>query len=201
MRFSCGALIALQDNYQRYALIGSQSHYELHGVRVLSPFGGAIETTQEGQQHLATKFKARKFESGLDLRFRMNISHLDDFRTWFNANKMLEKNPAEREFCEEVGKKEHDLLTATERNACKTIGEYKQFECTKKSSRRGQEGVETYAFFRFYKFQVPSKVLSKLVDLSEDDRNLLEFVSATEIKKGFSAKGSVIAELCSFLLK
>ncbi len=200
IRVSCGALIRLMVD-GRFALIGSRTTFRLTGQRRLSPFGGGIETTERGQTDLVNQFDVdpATFEGGYDLRFRLACKHIDRFRIWFNEGSELELDPAGREFREETGPDEHNLLLPALATQARFVLMH-QSEYVLPSTRRGQEGVMTHCFHRFYEADVPEELRQELLRAAQRGTNLLELVTADEIAARKSARGSDIAELCQFLV-
>ncbi len=200
IRVSCGALISLTVD-GRFALIGSRSKFRLTGTRRLSPFGGGIETTKTGQAYLINQLcvDPASFEEGLDLRFRLACDRINHFRTWFNEGGELEPDPAGREFREETGPAEHNLLPP-DLAAQARFDLTKQLEYVLPSVRRGQEGVVTHCFHRFYKAEAPAELGQALLRVAQQATSLLELVTPEEIAARKSARGSDIAGLCQFLI-
>lgn len=201
MRVSCAALVLLKHPDGRFALLGSRTKYAATGARVLTPIGGAIEITPTGKAYLVDSLGVYgdSFE-GNDLRFYLQEDRLNDFREWFLQGSGIELHPAQREFSEELGPDEHDILTPAEANRC-NLTLRGRHELNQRSARRGQERVRTHYFLDFYSASfVPDGVMTKLIDAGARADSLLEFVHASEITQGRTGGGATILELSRLLL-
>lgn len=111
MRICAPAFARIRDANGRYCLLVNKGRLKRGKGRILTPVGGGLAATIEGQNYLVS-LGATDFEDGLDLRFRLPDNRVDDVIAWFGQRRQRETSVL-RELAEELGE-ETDLLSDLE---------------------------------------------------------------------------------------
>lgn len=200
MRVSVAARCRVMIN-GRYVLVISINGRE-RGDESLGPAGGGIKTTKLGLDQLVKEFgiNPETFEKGTDLRFVMDTRRLEDLRGWLASTKQLEPAPAMREFAEEM--EQRKILTLEEAQLVTFQLATRHEDDMKMWSYKGGElkQVETHCIEWIYDTILPPDISAALVRASQQPDPLIELVTAEEIKRGHSKRGSKIEDWTRFLL-
>lgn len=198
LRISSAALTKIVDNEGRYALLVNKNRAE-KGEIILTPIGGAIETTRNGAEELKhlLGITDEAFEKKMDLRFRINGAMANEFRRWFLKRKNREIDP-NREIFEELVN-ETGLLDIQDLKGSKYIlsGYAAEFSET---TRVGQEGQKTLRLLEIFDVQLKSEVLDKIKNCAQVPHTTLRFVTEEEMIRGETVDGIKIAEISKSLL-
>jgi len=171
----------------RYGLLINKNRLK-RGERVLTPIGGALELTEQGQANLISKLglKNEDFEKGLDLRFQLSDDCVGEYVAWFLSGQDRERDPM-RELSEEWVE-EADLLNVDQLDgATWSVVGYAQERVA--TTRTGQEGKTTFRIAEIYEVHLSPETLEHLEALANDSECLLQFVTAEEIQQGKTESG------------
>ncbi|MDD5626853.1 MAG: hypothetical protein PHW01_02525 [Patescibacteria group bacterium] len=198
VRVSSASFARIRDSQGRYALLVNKNRAK-KGDILLTPIGGAIETTEEGLQTLQQLLEIEKiaFEKGNDLRFRMPGKKANEFRAWFLQRQQRETNPI-REVVEELVD-EAELLKREDLGElqCGLVGFDAELEET---TRIGQEGQMTLRLLEIFEAGLKAEIITKLEELSNQPNAVIYFVTAEEIQAGQTNDGIKISKSSNSLL-
>ena len=198
LRISSASFARIQNGDGRYALLINQDRAK-KGKTVLTPIGGAIETTAEGIGELKKilDIDNESFEKGNDLRFHMKGAKGNEFREWFLDGKQRELDPT-REIIEELID-EAKLLTTED---LEELRHTKAGYATKlaETTRHGQEGQMTLRLLEVFNVELKPEALQKLEALAKNPEAQIRFVTEKEIKNEQTEDGIKIATVTQSLL-
>lgn len=154
VRVSCGSLCRIIID-GKYLLILNQNRRK-KGYYQLSPIGGAI--TIDSWDYLSSLHIDPEKADSNDLRFYINVSQMDAFRTWFYSRQNREQDPF-REIYEELVLESHALFDISRRDVSMRFD--RVMEDRKPTIRKGLTGQFTQYFFDIFdvSFRSPDIVL------------------------------------------
>lgn len=185
----------------KYGLVVSMNGLE-RGERSLGPAGGGVKTTPAGLDDLVRRYgiDPATFEKGTDLRFVMDDQWIVDFRKWLARTDEREWNTIDREFAEEMVQRELLTLEEAERVTFCWVHHREDDEDMWSYKDGVLKLVPTHCLEHVYDTVLPQDVSAKLLRAAAQPDALIEFVTAAEIKRGRSERGSEIAPWTRFLL-
>lgn len=183
IRVSCAALCRIE--------IEGKFLLEINKNRgnVLTPLGGALEFYEEARPFLESL--GTEFQKGKDLRLILPMEKAETLKDWF-AERRDRETDALRELEEEL-LEEHGLALPVEfirKLPCRYLW---TVSTRMASSRKGQEGVETWYLFEVFEIMVGAET-NRILGASVEASTCLRLLKKETIESGVSEDGIPVGE-------
>ncbi|WP_028777022.1 hypothetical protein [Shimazuella kribbensis] len=189
VRLSCPALVSLQDEEGKYALLINRACLQ-KGERVFTPIGGGLQVFPEGLQFLE-RLGAHGFRKKhpFDMVFYLPEQNLQDVIDWFNQRTQRECTPIAEIYQELTMEEETKLLQQEdlEKSKVKFLGSSFQVE------------LPTIRMAEIHHVTFPQATMEKLRRASEAPDPVIRFFSEAEILAGES-NGETIGSVSKLIL-
>jgi len=198
MRICAPCFARIRDDQGRYCLLVNGGRLKHKNERVLSPVGGGLEFTPQGQAFLAS-LGSTDFEGANDLRFCIPDHRLQDVINWFMRRTQRETSVM-RELTEELTDEAPVLSASDISGATERFVGFRRFDGL--TSRITAAERETAYLIEVFDVLLPPPSLQKLLAAAARpiSERLLYFVTAGEIAKSATREGVAIGPISRTLI-
>mmetsp|Transcript_36213 Transcript_36213/g.94192 ORF Transcript_36213/g.94192 Transcript_36213/m.94192 type:complete len:239 (-) Transcript_36213:1121-1837(-) len=206
-RVAAAGLVRFFDGEGRLFLLRNIA-YAKKGTTVYSPLGGGIQLTTDGIDRFQNEFKAKEFQSGNDLRVRVDSAQIPAIAEWFQLRAERGVDPW-REIVEELVEEEGVLTEEEVMEGVKNV-QFRGYRWNAFiSDRPGVEGQPSLRLLEVFSAEITPTMLSRLQQLTKPstevrrtpfDDPLVYFATKEEVEKCETTSGFGINKVTKQLL-